>query len=300
MAGGSATGGNALAVGVGTKATNVNSTAIGFKAEATQASATAVGSGVNASGYASTALGYQSNAKATASIAIGSHANAEKNDGIAIGSRTSVTSNYSIALGDGAKADGLTLDKDAYLVGGKNIVGELNIGKYISLNPGDAKGERRITGVAAGATDTDAVNVSQLKVVNNKVEGLNQTVNDLKQVDVKHVEQINELFSSNSKLSAEINQLDTKLNKFDKHAKAGIASAIAIASLPQPIDKGYSMLSIGTGAWDGESSLALGASGITEDKNIFNKNVNYVWKFASTTNSQNKWGGGASVGVQWK
>ncbi len=137
-------------------------------------------------------------------------------------------------------------------------------------------------------------------MVNNKVEGLNQTVNDLKQVDVKHAEQINELFSSNSKLSAEINQLDTKLNKFDKHAKAGIASAIAIASLPQPIDKGYSMLSIGTGAWDGESSLALGASGITEDKNIFNKNVNYVWKFASTTNSQNKWGGGASVGVQWK
>ena len=97
-----------------------------------------------------------------------------------------------------------------------------------------------------------------------------------------------------------VDELNERVNKFDKDAKAGIASAIAIASLPQPTEKGYSMLSLGTGAWGGETSLAIGASGVTQDKKLFNTQVNYVWKFASTTNSRSSWGGGASVGVQWK
>lgn len=73
-------------------------------------------------------------------------------DAVAIGMGAIASHIGSIALGAGSVADGSTLGNAAYLVGG-SATGELNIG------------ERRITGVSAGALDTDAVNVAQLKAV---------------------------------------------------------------------------------------------------------------------------------------
>ncbi len=70
---------------------------------------------------------------------------------IAIGQGASVTHmGSSVALGAGSSATGTTLGSQAYLVGG-TATAEVNIG------------DRRLTGVAAGAADTDAVNVAQLK-----------------------------------------------------------------------------------------------------------------------------------------
>ena len=61
-----------------------------------------------------------------------------------------------------------------------------------------------------------------------------------------------------------------------------------------------SMVAMGTGFYENEQSLALGASGVTNDKNIFNKPVSFVWKIASTANFNGNWGGGTSIGMQWK
>jgi autotransporter adhesin len=70
---------------------------------------------------------------------------------IAIGQNASVTHmGSSVALGAGSTATGATLASQAYLVGG-TATAEVNIG------------DRRLTGLAAGAADTDAVNVAQLK-----------------------------------------------------------------------------------------------------------------------------------------
>ncbi|MFV3370948.1 YadA-like family protein [Pseudomonas sp. NY15435] len=73
-------------------------------------------------------------------------------DSVAIGMGAVSSHDGSIALGAGSIADGSTLGHQAYLVGG-SAKGEVNIG------------ERRITGLSAGADDTDAVNVAQLKQV---------------------------------------------------------------------------------------------------------------------------------------
>ncbi|WP_171264658.1 YadA C-terminal domain-containing protein [Acinetobacter sp. ANC 4558] len=82
---------------------------------------------------------------------------------------------------------------------------------------------------------------------------------------------------------------------------AAVAAAIAIASLPQPTEYGSSMLAVGTGVWEGEAGFSIGASGVTLEKKFFNnKPVHYIWKLATTTNSRGTWGGGASVGIQWK
>ncbi|HGM5488424.1 TPA: YadA-like family protein [Serratia fonticola] len=73
-------------------------------------------------------------------------------DAVAIGMGAIASADGSVALGAGSLADGSTLAHEAYLVGG-TAKGEVNVG------------DRRITGLAAGADDADAVNVAQLKQV---------------------------------------------------------------------------------------------------------------------------------------
>ncbi len=99
----------------------------------------------HAQGVGSTALGYQATAAAADSVALGRGAEASQAG--------------SVAIGAGSVANGTTLGSLAYLVGG-TATSEVNIGG------------RRITGVSAGAMDTDAVNVSQLKAVTTSVDDL--------------------------------------------------------------------------------------------------------------------------------
>jgi autotransporter adhesin len=90
-----------------------------------------------------------------------------------------------------------------------------------------------------------------------------------------------------------VNQLNHELGELKKETYASAAASIAIASLPQPTQAGYSMLSVGTGAWESEQGLAIGISGVTS-------NNKFVYKAAGTTNSQGNFGGGIAVGWQWK
>jgi len=78
---------------------------------------------------------------------------------VAIGSGAVASHANSVALGSGSIANGSTLSLPAYLVGG-TASAEVNIGA------------RRLTGVAAGASPTDAVNVTQLQAVNDAVSTL--------------------------------------------------------------------------------------------------------------------------------
>jgi len=94
-------------------------------------------------------------------IAIGDLANTSVGayGAIAIGSGAISSHSGSVALGMGSNANGLTLNLPAYLVGG-TANAEVNIGG------------RRITGLAAGANPTDAVNVAQLQAVNDALGAL--------------------------------------------------------------------------------------------------------------------------------
>jgi autotransporter adhesin len=71
-------------------------------------------------------------------------------DSVAIGEGAIASHDGSIALGANSKADGTTLGNQAFLVGG-SATAEANVGN------------RRLTGVAAGAEDTDAANIQQLR-----------------------------------------------------------------------------------------------------------------------------------------
>lgn len=108
-----------------------------------------------AQGVGSTALGY--NARSTADNAL------------ALGRDAQASHEGSVALGANAVANGATLAAPAYRSGAAAVAGASPVGE---VSVGSVGAERRITNVAAGATDTDAVNVSQLKSVADNVGSL--------------------------------------------------------------------------------------------------------------------------------
>ena len=110
-----------------------------------------------------------------------------------------------------------------------------------------------------------------------------------------YVNQVGEqtLNQANAYTDSRVNALNRDMRKLEDRTYAAVASSIAIASLPQPTDAGYNMLSAGVGTWEGEQGYAFGLSGVTE-------NNKYVYKVAVTTNSEGDFGAGAAIGWQWK
>nr|WP_208450089.1 YadA-like family protein [Burkholderia anthina] len=101
-------------------------------------------------------------AQAPGSTAVGYAATASADNALALGREASATHAGSVALGANAIADGATLGNAAYNPGTGPLAGTTPVGE---VSIGSSGAERRITNVAAGAEDTDAVNVSQLKSV---------------------------------------------------------------------------------------------------------------------------------------
>lgn len=192
----------ALAAGVGALATGQNSIAIGSNAFASSAGSTVIGSNTFSSGtntfaggasaraladnstavgasavtqgMAATALGSQAAALAINSLAVGAGATVSDNatNAIAIGVHATATAANSVALGANSTttADltqpGQSFGADPTTIAGSTATGEVSVGS--------SGNERRVTNVAAGAAPTDAVNVSQLSAVDNKVTTLAQ------------------------------------------------------------------------------------------------------------------------------
>ena len=145
----SATGNDSMAVGAGAVASAANSLAVGSNARATGTNAIAIGSG----------------ALATGSVAVGTGATAS-NGGSAFGDFSTATGTASAAVGQGATSTGA----NSVAIGSNSTDG----GQANVVSVGSAGNERRITNVAPGVNSTDAVNVSQLGSLSDKVEELDR------------------------------------------------------------------------------------------------------------------------------
>ena len=135
-----------------------------------------------------------------------------------------------------------------------------NGGPIINENGIDMSG-KQITNVAAGVNETDAVNVGQLHQVAGNLQG-------------------------------QVNNLRHDINRMDKRLSAGVAAAMATASLPQAYLPGKHMMSMAGGTWRGESGMAIGFSGITD-------NGKWVYKLSGNSTSRGDYGGAVGVGYQW-
>ncbi|MBB4864102.1 autotransporter adhesin [Pseudomonas nitritireducens] len=196
----------------------------------------------------------------TDAVAGGAGAEAAGNNSAAIGTRARASGSNATALGNGASAQA----QNSVALGANSVADRAN-----SVSVGSAGNERQITNVAAGTAPTDAVNVSQLQ----------QSMGDIS----------NQFYDYTD---SRYNALRHDLKKQDDILSAGIAGAMAMATLPQPHSPGASMATVGLGNYRGQGALAIGVSRISD-------NGKWVTKLQGTTSSQGEAGVAVGVGYQW-
>ncbi|NLZ17182.1 MAG: hypothetical protein GX087_05550, partial [Desulfobulbaceae bacterium] len=166
--------------------------ALGSSANADKEYSVALGSLANASGAYALASGQYATASGQNSIAIGRNSSASMASAVAVGRNSSATVMNGVALGSGSKGDEGASTVSGYDVSTGAASTETSPvwrGTAGALAVGDVNSglTRRITDVAAGANDTDAVNVAQLKKVvvgatgdvadELRIEGMNFSAN---------------------------------------------------------------------------------------------------------------------------
>lgn len=184
---------NSLAAGNKAQAYGVGSLAIGYSSLAGSASnddtlfsSMAIGPYAKAQGTGAIAFGNSSSSSGYGGVALGGGANVSSYGGVALGGTSSATTTGSVALGTGSQAN-TAAGLAGYLSGSKkadqadsvwtSTIGAVSVGGgKFKVGSEEKIYTRQITNLAAGTQDTDAVNVAQLKAVEQ--EGLSLTGND--------------------------------------------------------------------------------------------------------------------------
>ncbi|EPP1592237.1 YadA-like family protein [Escherichia coli] len=182
-------------------------------------------------------------------------------NGIAIGSNASANHANSIAMGSGSQTTrGAQTDYTAYNMDApQNSVGEFSVGSE--------DGQRQITNVAAGSADTDAVNVGQLKVTDERVAQNTQSITNLNN-------QVTNLDTRVTNIENGIGDIVTtgstkyfKTNTDGVDAKAQGKDSVAIGS--GSIAAADNSVALGTGSVaDEENTISVGSS--TNQRRITN------------------------------
>ncbi|HFT9209055.1 TPA: YadA-like family protein [Escherichia coli] len=167
-------------------------------------------------------------------------------NGIAIGSNASANHANSIAMGSGSQTTrGVQTDYTAYNMDApQNSVGEFSVGSE--------DGQRQITNVAAGSADTDAVNVGQLKVTDERVAQNTQSITNL---------------------NNQVTNLDTRVTNIEN----GIGDIVTTGSTKyfktntDGVDanaQGKDSVAIGSGSIAAaDNSVALGTGSVADEEN---------------------------------
>ncbi|PRG04368.1 adhesin [Burkholderia ambifaria] len=154
--------------------------------------------------------------------------------------------------------------KNAVAVGQGSVADRDN-----SFSVGAKGNERQVTNVAAGTAPTDAVNVQQLN------DNLNAASTQAKGYTDQRIGQVYNSF-----------------NDLKKDMYGGVASAMAVAGLPQPTGAGRSMVSAATSNYHGQQGFAAGCSYVTE-------NNRWVVKASVTGNARSDFGAVVGAGYQF-
>lgn len=150
-----------------TQALGHASVSVGTMSKASGHFSNAFGTRAEADGAFSVAVGLTSHAKGESSVALGSASKATSEGALALGTNTKVEANKGIALGYDSVVTSSDNSNTAYQpTGGTTLTdtqkSTANIG---ALSVGSNSIKRKIINVGAGKDDTDAVNVAQLKAV---------------------------------------------------------------------------------------------------------------------------------------
>ena len=175
----------------------------------------------------------------------------------------SVKAKNGVTIGNGDNATTITSDDKGLNLAGKN---------------GAATNINNVKDADLNSTSKQAVNGSQLHATNEKVANLGTTVNNLNSVV--------------NRQAGAIDNLNRKVNKHSKQARAGIAGANAAAALPQAYTPGRAMVAAAAGTFKGQNALAVGYSRISDNGKV-------ILKLQGNANTSGDVGAGVGVGYQW-
>jgi len=241
------------------------------------------------------AIGQASTSHMADSIALGTQSSAAAVQGVAIGAGTSVTQAGGVALGAGAIAS-TAAGVAGYVPPSATDSQRIAIGATTStlaaVSVGDAaNGQyRQITGVAAGAADSDAVNVSQLKAVQGAVAVIDQstvkydtnadgttnynsvtmggsnstgpvTISNVAPgvagTDAVNVNQLNSgIAAANAYTDARVNGLQNSIERNTKMLSGGIAASAAMAVVT-PVEPGRYHVSGAVAGYNGQAGIGI-------------------------------------------
>ncbi|MFC0179273.1 YadA family autotransporter adhesin, partial [Thorsellia kenyensis] len=179
-------------------------------------------------------------------------ANASGTNTVSIGGASLASGTGSVAIGENTRATGT----NSVALGQGSIADRSNV-----VSIGSSGNERILSNVARGERATDAINKAQFDEFR---------------------------FETSSEFSQLRDDLNTKTDKLE----AGVASAMAMAGIPQAYRPDSGSMGIAAGGYGDKSALAFGLSSISKDG---------VWSFKvqGSTNSEGEFGGSLGVGYHW-
>ena len=250
--------------------------------------------------FRANATGEAALASGTNAVAAGPAAVAADAGSVAVGNGAQAKADNSVAIGAGAVAD-----------------------RANTVSVGRAGQERTISHVAAGTAETDAANVGQLRALqagsaqydkspsggapdmtNMTLGGpagrgttVHNVANGVAPMDAVNVRQLQSgmdqaVGQSRAYTDARVEALGNDMWNVQRESRAGTASAIAMAGLVQAYEAGDNLMSVGMGSFQGEYSLAMGLSGVTD-------NGKYLYKAQASSNTRKDFGFSVSAGWRW-
>ena len=239
-------------------------------------------------------------------------ASATGQDSVAAGPQATASGNQSVAIGDGANASAT----GSVALGAGSVASRAN-----TVSVGAAGAERQVTNVADGSEATDAVNLRQLQASQQGTVRYDQNTDGstnygsvtmgrsgtstvihnvgtgVAPTDAVNVAQLNKGMGeamdwSKNYTDQRFNDVSRDMKRIDDRASAGVASAMAMAGLPQPTEAGRRMASMAASTFHGESSMAVGVSGVTDGGR-------WIYKLSGSANTRGDGGVTVGAGFQW-
>ncbi|RKR77488.1 YadA-like family protein, partial [Otariodibacter oris] len=205
-------------------------------------------------------------------------------------------------------APGLVSDSSTDAINGSQLYALHEVvGKGWELNIGSVEGTNGVATNAQptkiGLGDAFIVNAGQNIVVNqegNRIDiatslrpNFNSlTVNPNGKVDMggNRIQNVGQAVNAGDAVN--YGQFKAEVGKIDNRLRAGIAGAVASATLVQAFNPSDSLIAIGAGTYRGASALSLGYSKVSDNGKI-------IFKVTGSANNYGDFSGGASVGYRF-
>ena len=191
-----------------------------------------------------------------------------------------------------AKTDGktVTVNNDGALTVSDDVMNnltnfEVTTGEHVDQFVANTAANSKKTRVKPG----DVVTYASGKNIAIKQEGRTFTISTTENATFTNA---NVNVSQLGGLKNDIHNMNNRLGKVNREARAGVAGANAAASLPQVYIPGKSMVAVAGGTFKGQNAFAVGYSRSSDNGKL-------ILKLQGNANTQGDVGGGVGVGYQW-